>query len=231
MDSIIKEGGIDTLLEVSFIVLVGSMISNLVCYLLWPQHATNNLQNTMTKTLDSFSTLLTTITQTFLLDQPIHQPSQEKLKKAIDGHQASFTALKKHLAEAQSERWFGGPGKPPVTRSRQNLGQAYEDAVDSLNRLGQHLNGLRSGTTLQFELIQANKEGKLTLRNRTVRPSVSKAFSSTSAYDKGLPAPQTEDELLQAAAEVFEHLLLDLDSPIESLAVSPTLSISLKQNS
>ena len=140
MGSIIKEGGIDTLLEVSFIVLVGSMISNLVCYLLWPQHATNNLQNTMTKTLDSFSTLLTTITQTFLLDQPIHQPSQEKLKKAIDGHQASFTALKKHLAEAQSERWFGGPGKPPVTRSRQNLGQAYEDAVDSLNRLGQHLN-------------------------------------------------------------------------------------------
>ena len=111
------------------------------------------------------------------------------------------------------------------------MGQAYEDAVDSLNRLGQHLNGLRSGTTLQFELIQANKEGKLTLRNRTVRPSVSKAFSSTSAYDKGLPGPQTEDELLQAAAEVFEHLLLDLDSPIESLAVSPTLSISLKQNS
>lgn len=176
----------------------------------------------MTKTLDSFSTLLTTITQTFLLEEPIRQPSQEKLKKAIDGHQASFTALKKHLVEAQSERWFGGPGKSPIATSRQNLGQAYDNAVDSLNRLGQHLNGLRSGTTLQFELIQANKEGKLTLKNRTIRPSSSltAGLSAGSIRDKGLPFSPTDEDLLQAAAEVFENLLSDLDSPIKSLAVS-----------
>ncbi|KAK7692161.1 hypothetical protein QCA50_003780 [Cerrena zonata] len=227
---IIKEGGIDTLLEVSFIVLVGALISNLVCYTLWPQQATNNLQNTMSKTLDSFSTLLTTITHTFTLEEPVRQPSQEKLKKAIDGHQASFTALRKHLAEAQSERWFGGPGKSSTAPSRENLGQAYEDAVDSLNRLGQHLNGLRSGTSLQFELIQANKEGKLTLKNRTLRassglpPAVS---SSGTIKDKGIPTVPTDDDLLQAAAEVFENLLDDLDSPIKSLA--STCSSTLKR--
>ncbi|CAL1706087.1 unnamed protein product [Somion occarium] len=236
---VVREGGVETLLQVAFIVVVGSIISNVVCYTLWPQHATRNLQGTMTKTLDSFSTLLTMIIQTFLLEeQQVFQPSQEKIQKAIESHQASFTALKKNLAEAQSERWFGGPGKPPAVRSPTNLGQAYEDAVDSLNRLGQHLNGLRSGTSLQFELIQANKNGKLVLKNRSINRlsnSLTANLSGTNSRGKsvnhdgqGSAASQTEEDLvLQAAADTFGDLLEDLDSPLKSL--SSTCSSTLKR--
>ena len=79
-----NEGGLDTLLSVSFIVFVGAIVSNLVCYCIWPQSATVNLQDNMTKTLDSFSTLLRMLTNTFLLDEPLHQPSHDKLQKAIE---------------------------------------------------------------------------------------------------------------------------------------------------
>ena len=146
--SVVKEGGLETLLQVSFIVLVGSLISNVVCLLLWPQRATDNLKNNMTETLNSFSTILTTLTDIFLLEEPLHRLSYDKLQQAIDRHQASFTSLKKNLEEAQSEKFFGGPGRPSGESDgarRLESGQAYEDAIDSLNRLGQHLNGLRSG--------------------------------------------------------------------------------------
>ncbi|KAJ3537568.1 hypothetical protein NM688_g6665 [Phlebia brevispora] len=109
---VVKEGGLETLLQVAFIVLVGSIISNVVCCVLWPQRATRNLQATMTKTLDSFATLLTMITETFLLEEPLLLVSQEKLLAATANHQGSFTALKKSLAEAQSERFSRqGQGK------------------------------------------------------------------------------------------------------------------------
>lgn len=230
----VNEGGLDTLLSVAFIVFAGATVSNLVCYLVWPQLATTNLQDNMTKTLDSFSTLLRMLTNTFLLEEPLHQPSHDKLQKAIQSHQSSFTSLKKNLAEAHSEWFSGGP------RGDSTAEQAYEDAVDSLNRLAQHLNGLRSGTRLQYDLTKAHAEGKVVLKNRTTKRAAANDGEFLSASESGQSkaadeVPIDEDNaLLQAAAVMFGDLVDDIGPPLKALSVwhhvYPLFGISLSMS-
>jgi hypothetical protein len=230
--SVVNEGGLDTLLSVSLIVFVGAIVSNLVCYCIWPQRATVNLQDNMTKTLDSFSTLLRMLTNTFLLEEPLHQPSHEKLQKAIENHQSSFTSLKKNLAEAHSEWFYGGPHGD----SQNSSGRAYQDAVDSMNRLAQHLNGLRSGTRLQYDLTKAHADGKVILRNRSANPNqrtngmAGNFFGKTKAT---IDVNQTlneqseqENNLLQAAALMFGDLVDDLGPPMKALSVRYQLHVT-----
>lgn len=228
---IVKEGGWETLLQVFSIVLVGTLISNVVCFTLWPQSATHNLQLNMTKTLDSFATLLGMLTNTFLLEEPIHQPSQDKIHKAVEGHQASFTSLKKNLEEAKSE-WFSGLRGQGGKASR----QAYEDAVDSLTRLAQHLNGLRSGTRLQYELTKAHSEGRLTLKRHNqmigrerdpngYRPPAGKGRRMSNGGSD--MRNDTDEVLLQAAADMFGDLVDDLGPPLKAL--TRTCAASLKR--
>ncbi|KAG2135853.1 Fusaric acid resistance protein-like-domain-containing protein [Suillus clintonianus] len=220
---IVKEGGWETLLQVFSVVFVGTLISNIVCFALWPQSATENLQLNMTKTLDSFATLLGMLTNTFLLEEPIRQPSQDKIHKAVENHQASFTSLKKNLGEAKSE-WFSG--------LRGQGGKAYEDAVDSLTRLAQHLNGLRSGTRLQYELAKAYGEGRLTLKRHSQTGAKERDPSGYRSpegkrgmSDSGLDTRDDMDEvLLQAAADMFGDLVDDLGPPLKALSRTCTTS-------
>ncbi|KAF9227087.1 hypothetical protein BS17DRAFT_861039 [Gyrodon lividus] len=213
---IVKEGTWETLLLVSSIVLVGTVISNLVCFLMWPQSATYNLQVNMTKTLDSFSTLLGMVTNTFLLEEPIRKPSHEKMQKAVENHQSSFTSLKKNLAEARSE-WFGILDEGDRVLSK----QAYGDAVDSLTRLAQHLNGLRSGTRLQYELTKAQSEGKLVLRRSHENAEdgyTSSGMKGKTHYAVASQADDLEEALLRAAAEMFGDLVDDVGPPLKALS-------------
>jgi len=174
----------------------------------------------MVKTLDSFSTLLSLLTGTFLLEDELFQPSQEKISKAVADHQAAFTGLKKNLDEARSERLCGGP----TTRSSRGSGDPYEDAVDSLTRLAQHLNGLRSGTSLQYDIAKAHRDSKVAIRRR---PSYSKTFANVleTKVVKGKATSDgrddTEDIMLRAAAAMFGDLVGELDSPLRALSVSP----------
>lgn len=230
--SVVNEGGLDTLLSVSLIVVAGAIVSNLVCLCFWPQSATVNLQDNMIKTLDSFSTLLRMLTNTFLLEESLHPPSHDKLQKAVESHQSSFTSLKKNLAEAHSEWFYGGPSG----RSQSSSGGAYEDAVDSLNRLAQHLNGLRSGTRLQYDLTKAHALGKVVLKNRSARSRTAAATAtgdvlSTGPNGKGKDreeddsrpgvTPEEETVLLQAAASAFGDIVDDLGPPMKALSVRP----------
>lgn len=221
---IIREGGLETLLQVFSVVLVGTLISNIVCFTLWPKSATENLQLNMTKTLDSFTTLLGMVTNTFLLEEPIRQPSQDKIHKAVENHQASFTSLKKNLEEAKSE-WFSG--------LRGQGGKAYEDAVDSLTRLAQHLNGLRSGTRLQYELTKAHSEGRLTLKrhNQTIgREHDSSGYRSPAGKGRRVSScgsdmrDDADEVLLQAAADMFGDLVDELGPPLKALTRTCTAS-------
>ena len=214
--SVVKEGGVETLLQVALVVAIGACVSNLVCVTLWPQSAKKNLQANMVKTLDSFSTLLSLLTGTFLLKDELFQPSQEKISKAVADHQAAFTGLKKNLDEARSERLCGGPTAH---------GDPYEDAVDSLTRLAQHLNGLRSGTSLQYDLAKGHQDGKVAIHRRS--STHGKTFTNVLETDvvkgKGVSdgRDDTEDVMLRAAADMFGDLVGELDSPLRALSVSP----------
>jgi hypothetical protein len=180
-----------------------------------------NLQENMAKTLNSFSTLLQMLTNTFLLEEPLHQPSHQKLTRAVENHQSSFTSLKKNLSEAHSE-WFTGNWNGST--------KAYEDAVDSLNRLAQHLNGLRSGTRLQYELTKAHSDGKVVLKNRPLWGKAHQNGDAQNGIDlgakgkgklpEGTKEPEDEDTvLLQEAAAMFGDLVDDLGPPLKALAV------------
>ncbi|KAI6037545.1 Fusaric acid resistance protein-like-domain-containing protein [Pisolithus marmoratus] len=217
---VVKEGGLETFLQVSSIVLVGALISNLVSFTLWPQSATDNLQANMTKTLDSFSTLLGMITNMFLLEEPIHRPSYERMQKAAENHQSTFTGLKKAFTEARSERFMMLDDTSSTLAK-----QAYEDAVDSLTRLAQHLNGLRSGTRLQYELTKAQSEGKLVIRGGDLQDdgnSIS-GFPASQGRTAVLQRDDLEDALLQTAADVFGDLMDATGRPLKALSTTCVL--------
>lgn len=85
----------------------------------------------------------------------------ESLKKAIDGHQASFTSLRSSLSQAKYEVFLDSRLRATV--------HSYDDAVKSMTRLAQGLTGLRSGCSLQYDLMRARSEGKLGLEKREKR--------------------------------------------------------------
>lgn len=167
----------------------------------------------MTSALDSFATLLETLTKTFLLDPDFH-PKQSKLVRAVDAHQKSFVSLKRNLIEAHSE-WLG-------TWSGVAKGVAYDDAVDSLNRLAQHLAGLRSCIQLQTELTKAHRAGKLVLQSGFKTGRFRTSSNADSLLSRGKSKPTEEEEavaVLTAAAAMFGDLVDDLGPPLEALAV------------
>ncbi|CAE6416781.1 unnamed protein product [Rhizoctonia solani] len=195
---IIKEGGTEVLAQVLFITALGITISNLICFGLWPESATTDLQKEMTKTLNSFSTLLKMLTSAFLLDEA-SSIRRQTLLKAVEAHQKSFTSLKKVLAEARVERC-----DPRIQRTA----MVYDEAVLGLNHLAQHFGGLRSGTKLQFELIQSRRKSR--------GKSNSKGFDDNG---KGVDMDGQEDEDAKTAEAMFRSLVADLDSPMKKLSV------------
>ncbi|KAG6876062.1 hypothetical protein C0992_001108 [Termitomyces sp. T32_za158] len=216
---VVKEGGLPTLLQVSAIVVCGSLISNIVCYLIWPQSAIDNLQTNMSGTLDSFSTVLSMLTKTFLLEGGSHnQAHRDKMQRAVENHQSSFTSLKKSILEARTE-WLGR-GNPAGALPEDTGKRAYEDAVNSLNRLGQHLNGLRSGTRLQYDLTKAG-----VVKNRQRKH---KKNSNRPGLDLSVSIDDDEETaMLKAAANMFGDLIDELGPPLKAL--SGTCITSLKR--
>lgn len=161
--------------------------------------------------------LLGMITSTFLLEEPIRKPSHEKMQQAVENHQSSFTSLKKSLAEARSE-WFGVLGEQDRVLSK----QAYGDAVGSLTRLAQHLNGLRSGTRLQYELSKAQSDGKLVLRRPPEGERDGEAtpgLKGKTLYPLASHPDDLEETLLRAVAEMFGDLVDDVGPPLKALSV------------
>jgi hypothetical protein len=165
------------------------------------------------------------LVNSFLLEEPLHSLSQEKLQKAADSHQASFTSLKKNLEESRSEMSsrLGGSGDKELT-------MAYEDAVDSMNRLAQHLNGLRSGSRLQYDLAKAHRDGKLVLttvhKNETLRGKMEGKGKQADIFSE-VVVPETDEstELLKAAANVFGDLVDELGPPMKALSTACITSL------
>ncbi|RUS20335.1 hypothetical protein BC938DRAFT_475579, partial [Jimgerdemannia flammicorona] len=107
-------------------------------------------------TLTSFRILLKLLTKTFLLDSDLPEfSSNTALQKAIASHRATFTALQKSLHETRLEF---------IDRGMQSRIDGYDDAVKSLQRLAQHVGGLRSSCGLQFEMMHSS-DARVAARN------------------------------------------------------------------
>jgi len=170
----------------------------------------------MHKTLDSFSTLLSTLVCSFLLEEPPTK-SREKLHQAVQNHQTSFKSLKTNLLDAKTEM-------VPNPATSDTVSKAYEDAVDSMNRLAQHLNGLRSGSNFQYDITKKHQ----TLQERGRTESAPAPVPMVAQVNKGkAPAASTEDEsqLLDAAVDIFGDIVGELGPPLKALSTICTTTL------
>ena len=149
------------------------------------------------------------LTRSFMLenDASSHIFDMEKIQQAVQNHQNSFTTLQKNLREAKTEWALTRATRedceePGIVNGYSQLSgrRSYEDAVDSLNRLAQHLNGLRSGTRLQYELTKTGIKHK------------GKAVDSDET--------QGVEALLRVATAMFGDLVDELGPPLKALSVS-----------
>jgi len=110
----------------------------------------------MSKSLNSFTTLLDLLTATFLLKPPLEREHRMPLADAVKSHGAAFNSLKADLAEAKHERLID----PRIRGSNLDL---YDAALGSMARLAQHLAALRGSTRLEEAILLAVKEGRISL--------------------------------------------------------------------
>ncbi|KAG8935418.1 hypothetical protein FRC01_000025 [Tulasnella sp. 417] len=200
---VVREGGASLLAHVLFIVLLGSVITNLVCFALWRESAATKLEQNMAKVLDSFATVLDMTTRAFLLDES-QKPNFDKILRAVEEHQASFTSLKRNLSEAKSE-WTDYRVRAAARDLQGSEHELYDAAVEGMTRIAQHLNGLRDGTRLQNE--------------------ISELENSPSPNGKGNgvgngKSPMSEEQDPQPSFAMFEELLEDVGPPLEALSAT-----------
>lgn len=90
--------------------------------------------------------MLKLLTKTFLLDADLPEFTANKtLETALITHRASFTALKPALKDANLEFY---------NLEMQYHAKGYKKIVESLERLAQHIGGLKSSCGLQVEVMQ-----------------------------------------------------------------------------
>ncbi|TKY86727.1 hypothetical protein EX895_004367 [Sporisorium graminicola] len=229
---VVKEGSLhlghfstEKTFQVTLVVLAGSFISNLVCFSVWPQSATSNLQGDIVRNLRGFSTLLRVLTKTFLLEDPsnFHFKS-DRIKRAIDDHHDSFTSLKKNLEEAKLESLFD-------LRMR-GMNAKYVEATDSLNRLAQHLTGLRSSCGLQHQIMAARREAqqaageevqaKTQAQPRPASTRLAGMFESESEFGShtGDSVPQAKLSANADDTTAFEEFIASVGPHMRSLVFS-----------
>ena len=221
---VVKEGGMAKLAEVLLIVVIGASISNVTCFTLWPSSATNRLQGSITTTLDSFNTLLSLLGATFLLEIPTGDATYASLGAAVKSHNDSFTRLKSDLAEAQHERIIDG-------RMSTEQRHRYSAVIDSLQKLAQHLTGMRSGTELQMELLQASQEGTITLDQRSHLSSSATTLKDehSKRIAQRVRALEPDSQpLAQAGNLFFEYREAVADTMRELIVSSVPLTVSIR---
>jgi hypothetical protein len=112
------------------------------------------------------------------------------------------------LAEAKHERIFD-------SRIRGNKLKLYDAAIGSLARLAQHLNGLRSSTRLQEDLIRAAREGSRSMSVSLLgdSPGPSPLAPSFSAGNEG-------DEEMSASIRLLTRFRQLAGTQLDDLVVS-----------
>lgn len=195
-----KEGGPKTLFQVACIIGIGACVSNIVCLLLWPQTAVRGLRDRTRQTLGGFANLLALLTHAFLQEGAEDSSEnagvhKQRMQQTASRHEAAFTGLQRALSEAQAE--LASRGRASWMRAK-----AYDDAVGYLQRLAQHLNGLRGGAHAGAN-VRRGKSAEL----------------DTGCKGKGKTSEDTKDDS-DDEAEIFDELVEELGPPLKALTVS-----------
>ncbi|KAI7862150.1 Fusaric acid resistance protein-like-domain-containing protein [Spinellus fusiger] len=130
----------------SYIVTLGVWLagSTFILSLIKARWNKPNIGTDIAGSLQSTSVLLKLLTKTFLLDTDLPEfTANQQLESAINSYRSSFTNLRVSLHEAKLE--FSDVGL------RRHV--EYGEVVDSLQRLSQHIGGLRSSCGIQFEMM------------------------------------------------------------------------------
>ncbi|CAO3646221.1 unnamed protein product [Mucor hiemalis] len=141
--------------QITSSVATGTLITVACCVIFWPVSAAKKLKKDVDSTLASYRVLLKLLTKTFLLDDDLPEfKANRTLQTAIQSHQASFTALQKSLKEAKLETVWNSEVRGRAVE--------YDEVIKSMQRLAQHMGGLRSSCGIQFEIMgsEATKQYK-----------------------------------------------------------------------
>lgn len=133
----------DKIVQVMKMVMMGISTTSAVGLLLWPVSARAELRETMIKATDSFSDMLTMITQGFLGGSEYELESKSFIQ-ALSRYKSVFTQLTKNLKEAKLEHYVLG------TEDEYKLEASL---VNCMQRLAQSIGGLRSAAATQFTLL------------------------------------------------------------------------------
>ncbi|CAO3574099.1 unnamed protein product [Mortierella alpina] len=216
--------------------LLGVAITTLVCVLLWPESAHEDLRQAMGKSLSSFRLLLKLLTKTFLLEADTTPFGSESVQKLIESQVSSFSALAKTLEEAQLE--FAGADI-----------KKYEDCVKSLNTLAQYLNGLRSSCGLQYDMLKKDemRRDDEARRQQQRSPTAAPPMEATGVRPESGQGPKrplgfgmrmssysllgslNSDQDQSASADLIEFLD-HVGKPMKSLALTCKLTIEHLQD-
>jgi hypothetical protein len=108
--------------------------------------ASKKLRTNIDASLSSTRVLLKLLTKTFLLDADLPEFTANKtLETALKSHRTSFTALKPALNHAKFEFY---------NLEMTHHASGYKKIVESMERLAQHVGGLKSSCGLQVEVMQ-----------------------------------------------------------------------------
>ncbi|RCI05716.1 hypothetical protein CU098_007131 [Rhizopus stolonifer] len=168
----VNRGDFDTtrIEQITSAVATGTLITVACCIIFWPSSAANKLKKDVDAALTSYRVLLKLLTKTFLLDDDLPEfKANSTLQAAIQSHQASFTALQKSLKEAKLETFWNNEVRGKT--------EEYDQVVKSMQRLAQHMGGLRSSCGIQFEIMgsEATQQYKQISRNKKMKHSGSMA--------------------------------------------------------
>ncbi|KAI8355558.1 hypothetical protein BD560DRAFT_407182 [Blakeslea trispora] len=158
--------------EMFAIVTIGTALSVFVCWFIWPMTATRQLKSDIDDTLMAIRILLKLLTKTFLLDTDLPEfAANENLQNAINSHRTSFTSLQSSLEDAKKEFYNLHIWKHAIE---------YDAIVSSLQRLAQHIGGLRSSCGLQFEVMKTGEKNKSHTYGTFTQSQSDSAHSKTS---------------------------------------------------
>ncbi|OAD77430.1 hypothetical protein PHYBLDRAFT_179854 [Phycomyces blakesleeanus NRRL 1555(-)] len=156
-----NKGDFDTtrIQQITSAVATGTLITVTCCIVFWPVSAAKKLKKDLEATLLSYRILLKLLTKTFLLDDDLPEfTANRTLHTAIESHRTSFTALQKSLKEAKLESLWNS--------EMRGRGDEYDKVIKSMQRLAQHVGGLRSSCGLQFEVMGAKPTNRRNLYKR-----------------------------------------------------------------